>query len=62
MNDVKTLANCTDVEFLRQTNKIRKAVEKWLTDTDIANIRKRMPKLETVPQNANDVTKKRIEG
>ena len=47
---IKTLANCTDIEFLRQTNKIRKAVEEWLTATDIANIRKRMPKLEPIPE------------
>ena len=42
---MKTLANCKPSEFLRQTNKIRKAVSKWLTDTDIMNIRKRMPQI-----------------
>lgn len=40
---MKNLANCKPSEFLRQTNRIRKAVAKWLTDTDIMNIRKRMP-------------------
>ena len=50
MENIKTLANCTDVEFLQQTNKIRHAVEEWLTATDIANIRKRMPKLEAIPK------------
>lgn len=43
---MKNLTNCKPSEFLRQTNRIRKAVAKWLTDTDIMNIRKRMPKLE----------------
>lgn len=42
---MKNLANCKPSEFLVQTNKIRKSVNKWLTDTDIMNIRKRMPKL-----------------
>ena len=40
---MKTLANCNAVDFLTQTNKIRKAVAKWLTDTDIMNIRKHVP-------------------
>ena len=42
---MKNLANCKPSEFLTQTNKIRKSVSKWLTDTDIVNIRKRMPKI-----------------
>lgn len=46
---MKNLSNCTFTEFLFQTNKIRKAVEKWLTDTDIMNIRKKMPALKEVP-------------
>lgn len=40
---MKNLANCKPSEFLTQTNKIRKSVSKWLTDTDIVNIRKRRP-------------------
>ena len=48
---MKNLANCKPSEFLRQTNKIRKSVSKWLTDTDIMNIRKRMPEL---PPTATD--------
>ena len=40
---MKNLANCKPTEFLSQTNRIRKSVSKWLTDTDIINIRKRMP-------------------
>ena len=42
---MKNLANCGPREFLRQTAKIRHAVEKWLTLTDIMNIRKRLPEL-----------------
>lgn len=43
---MKNLANCKPSEFLVQTNKIRKAVSKWMKDTDIINIRNRMPKIE----------------
>lgn len=42
---MKNLANCKPSEFLTQTNKIRKSVGKWLADTDIMNIRKRVPHL-----------------
>lgn len=41
---MKNLANCKPSEFFVQTNKIRKSVAKWLTVTDIYNIRKRLPK------------------
>jgi hypothetical protein len=53
MSELKTLANCKPSEFLRQTNRIKKSVEKWLTDTDIMNIRKRLPALEAVPIEAS---------
>lgn len=52
MSELKTLATCKPSEFLRQTNKIKKSVEKWLTDTDILNIRKRLPVLEVIPKDA----------
>lgn len=48
---MKNLANCKPSEFLRQTSKIKKSVEKWLTDTDILNIRKNMPELEKIGVN-----------
>ena len=51
---MKTLASCTPTEFLKQTNRIRKSVEKWLTDTDIMNIRKRLPHTELAPKDASD--------
>lgn len=57
---MKTLANCKPSEFLKQTNRIRKAVSKWLTDTDIISIRQRIPKYETVPQSASEDEKKEV--
>lgn len=50
---LKTLADCKPSEFLRQTNLIRKSVERWLTVTDIAAIRKRLPALEATPDGAD---------
>ena len=40
---MKNLANCKPSEFLKQCNRVRKSVEKWLTDTEIMEIRKRLP-------------------
>lgn len=40
---VKNLSNCKLPEFLAQTNKIRKAAQKWLEDTEITAIMKRKP-------------------
>lgn len=57
MSELKTLATCKPSEFLRQTNRIKKAVEKWLTDTDILNIRKRKPALEMIPLDASETDK-----
>ena len=42
---MKNLANCKPSEFLKQTNRIRKSVSKWLTDTDILNIRNKSPEI-----------------
>ena len=49
---MKNLANCKPSEFLRQTNRIKKSVENWLTVTDIINIRKNMPEFDEAPTNA----------
>lgn len=54
MSELKTLATCKPSEFLRQTNRVKKSVEKWLTITDILNIRNRMPALEFIPKDATD--------
>lgn len=35
MEELKTLVNCSNVEFLRQANKIRKAVSDYLKKTKI---------------------------
>lgn len=45
---MKNLANCKPSEFLKQTNRIRKSVERWLKLTDVMSIRKRMP--ENMPE------------
>lgn len=58
---MKTLADCKPSEFLRQTNRIRKAVEKWLTDTDILNIRRRIAVLEPVDKNAPENEQKEVQ-
>lgn len=51
---LKTLANCRPTEFLAQTVKIKNSVAKWLTETDIVNIRRRMPNLEIIPEGATE--------
>lgn len=45
---MKNLATCKPSEFLKQTLKIKRLVEKWLTSEDIAEIRKRLPKKEAI--------------
>lgn len=42
---MKNLSNCELAEFLKQTNKIRKQASKWIIDTKIMEIRKRVPDL-----------------
>lgn len=42
---MKTLANCTPVEFLRQTNKIRRECSGLLKKSGVLEIRKRRPEL-----------------
>lgn len=40
---MKTLANCTPREFMRQTVKLRKPFSEWLEKTGISEFRKRRP-------------------
>lgn len=47
---MKNLATCKPSEFLKQTLRIKRLVEKWLTSEDIAEIRKRLPKKEAILQ------------
>ena len=42
---MKTLANCSPVEFLRQTNKIRHAAAWFMKETGVLELRKRRPEL-----------------
>lgn len=57
---MKNLANCKPSEFLVQTNKIRKAVEKWLNLTNVMAIRKNMPKLIKPEVDATEEEKAKI--
>lgn len=57
---MKNLATCKPSEFLRQTNRIKKSVEKWLTETDIMTIRKRMPDLLSVREDMTDEERERV--
>lgn len=60
MSELKTLVTCKPTEFLKQTNRIKRAVEKWLTNTDIINIRKRLPALVPMPIGASEEERKAI--
>lgn len=61
---MKNLANCPPVEFLVQTNKIRKAAAIWIKDTKIMEIRKNKPKLKElveIDESMSDDKKAEIE-
>lgn len=49
---MKSLADCKPREFLKQTNRIRKSLERWLEVTDIMNLRGKVPEYEPLPQGA----------
>lgn len=51
MSQLKTLASCKPSEFLRQTNRIKKSVEKWLNVAGIKELRSHAPELEEVTEN-----------
>ena len=57
---MKNLANCKPSEFLKQANRIKKSVEKWLTETDILAIRKKMPDLLQLSDDMSDKEHDRI--
>ena len=57
----KNLANCTGVEFLRQSNRIRKNVEVWLKDTDVLKIRKNRAKLTPITNEMSKEEKEAIQ-
>lgn len=45
---MKNLANCKPSEFLKQTLRIKRNVEKWITSDDIKEIRSRLPDTEKI--------------
>ena len=57
---MKTLANCKPSEFLKQTYRIKKSAEKWMTATDIMNIRKRLPELTKITPTMTQEEKKQV--
>lgn len=57
---MKNIANCKPSEFLKQTNRLRKAAARWMQNTDIINIRKRVPTFTTVPPDATREQKEEI--
>ena len=54
------LANCKPSEFLKQTYRIKKSVEKWLKVTDILNIRKETPRLTTITKEMTEAERKEV--
>lgn len=57
---MKTLTNCTPTEFFIQTNKIRKAVEKWVTVTELMKIRQIKPDIKEIPIDVSAEDRERI--
>lgn len=57
---MKTLVTCTPTEFLQQTNKLRKLISKWLSDTGILEIRKHLPELKVAPDGATSKEKREV--
>lgn len=59
----ENIATCAPTKALTQCYKISEKLEKWLTITDIANIRKKAPKLlevPSIPDNATEEEKAKI--
>lgn len=49
---LKNLATCTPTEFVKQTAKIKNAVNNWAKLIDLAGIRAKKPQMETLPFDA----------
>lgn len=45
---MKNLANCKPSEFLKQSLRIKRNIEKWLTSEDIKEIRSRVPEMDKI--------------
>ena len=57
MSEFKTLANCSTIEFLKQANKIRKAVGQFYDECDFGSIMKSKPEY---PMNATEEQREEI--
>lgn len=55
---MKNLTNCTPIEFLKQTNRIRHSVEKWLKVTDIMNIKNSLPSFVEINDDMSEEERK----
>lgn len=49
---MKTLATCKPSEFLKQTNRIKRSVEKWLNVTEVFKIWRTRADLKVAPDDA----------
>jgi len=55
---MKNLTNCTPIEFLKQTNRIRHSVEKWLKVTNIMNIKNSLPNFVEINDDMSEEERK----
>lgn len=55
---MKNLTNCTPIEFLKQTNRIRHSVEKWLKVTDIMKIKDTLPNFVEINDDMSEEERK----
>lgn len=54
---MKNIANCKPSEFLAQTYKIMNSAEEWLNVTQVLDMRRNMPTLEEIKEDATDEEK-----
>lgn len=54
---MKNLANCKPTEFFKQAYKTKKAAEKWMKDTNIIELRGRIPELVKITKEMTEEEK-----
>lgn len=54
---MKNLANCKPTEFFKQAYKTKKAAEKWMKDTNIIELRERIPELVKITKEMTEEEK-----
>lgn len=54
---MKNLANCKPSEFFKQAYKTKKAAEKWMKDTNIIELRGRIPELVKITKEMTEEEK-----